>query len=213
MALTTAELFDDIGERYDDAFEDRTEQMKSLEWMLSNLPPGSKTLDIGCGPGTIVATISERGHDALGIDVSPVMVSAAQKKAPLARFEVADFVSWSAAPGTFDGITMYFALIPNVSQQDIRDAVAKVHTMLKNGGLFVYASVAVSGEKVSTQFLGRPTIGSSFNVEETVDMIRKAGFQVEDSSDFVFQPKWIEGLCRPEEAAAEPHVFVCSRKP
>jgi len=41
----------------------------------------SKILDIGCGTGSLSVLLSRLGHDVTGIDLSPVMIEHAQRKA------------------------------------------------------------------------------------------------------------------------------------
>ncbi|MCX4695411.1 bifunctional 2-polyprenyl-6-hydroxyphenol methylase/3-demethylubiquinol 3-O-methyltransferase UbiG [Streptomyces sp. NBC_01408] len=45
---------------------------------------GDSVLDVGCGPGRLVAALAARGHRALGIDVSPEAVARAERLGGLA---------------------------------------------------------------------------------------------------------------------------------
>ncbi len=49
---------------------------------------GGPVADIGCGPGHITAHLRQLGVDAFGIDLSPGMISVAQRDHPGVRFEV-----------------------------------------------------------------------------------------------------------------------------
>lgn len=213
-SLRTNQLFDSVGHLYDVAFEDRTEQHKSVDWLLRQLKPGSRILDVGCGPGAVAAKMSEAGHDVLGIDVSEVMVAAAKKQAPKATFEKRDFLrEFAAQPGSFDAITMYFTLISDVSQAQIQQGMQKVYTLLREGGVFCYASVNASNDKAAAHFLGRPMVASGFNKEETLNVLQKVGFTIEQHTENLFQPKWVDGLqCSPDQVSKEPHIFVYARK-
>lgn len=66
--------------------------------------PG-RLLDVGCGPGFMVATARARGWDAMGVDVNPWAVTHARQELDLdvreATLEGAGFDS-----GTFDAVTM-----------------------------------------------------------------------------------------------------------
>ncbi|NVH73584.1 methyltransferase domain-containing protein [Paraburkholderia sp. JPY432] len=50
------------------------------DWLATNVPRAGRLthqiVDIGCGRGEWLSYVRERGHDAIGIDVSPVMVKA-----------------------------------------------------------------------------------------------------------------------------------------
>jgi trans-aconitate methyltransferase len=60
--------------------------------VVSLLAPqsGERILDLGCGTGHLTAQIAASGAQALGIDRSPEMVTAARKAYPNLKFEVAD---------------------------------------------------------------------------------------------------------------------------
>lgn len=54
------------------------------------VPPGSRVLDGGCGPGRIGAELHERGHTVVGVDVDPVLIAAAAEDHPGPRWVVGD---------------------------------------------------------------------------------------------------------------------------
>ena len=54
------------------------------------LPPGSRVLDAGCGPGRVGAVLHERGHTVVGVDADPVLIAAAEADHPGPRWLVAD---------------------------------------------------------------------------------------------------------------------------
>lgn len=51
---------------------------------------GSRILDAGCGPGRVGATLAERGHSVVGVDVDPALIAAAEEDHPGPRWVVAD---------------------------------------------------------------------------------------------------------------------------
>ena len=79
--------------------------------------PGEKTIDVGCGPGTIAILMANEvapGGEAVGIDASLEMIDVARKKAKrersTARFEPAAIESLPFADGYFDLATSTFML-------------------------------------------------------------------------------------------------------
>ncbi|MET0821739.1 MAG: class I SAM-dependent methyltransferase [Aeromicrobium sp.] len=54
------------------------------------VPPGSRVLDAGCGPGRLGAVLHERGHTVVGVDADPVLIAAAQDDHPGPRWLVGD---------------------------------------------------------------------------------------------------------------------------
>src|SRR5688572_13580280 len=64
-------------------------------------------VDLGCGPGTMTATLHDRwpGAHVHGIDSSPAMIAAARRRASdRLTFEQADLAQWQPAPESYDVI-------------------------------------------------------------------------------------------------------------
>jgi SAM-dependent methyltransferase len=60
--------------------------------MLDRLSPG-RVLDAACGTGAVASQLVERGHDVVGIDISPAMLDRARKAVPGATFLLGDITS------------------------------------------------------------------------------------------------------------------------
>jgi trans-aconitate 2-methyltransferase len=60
-----------------------------------------QVVDLGCGPGTLTATLAARWPDALvrGIDSSPEMIAAADELNAPVDFAVGDIRAWTPSPG------------------------------------------------------------------------------------------------------------------
>lgn len=50
----------------------------------------SRILDAGCGPGRLGSYLQDRGHDVVGIDVDPALITAAEADHPGPKFVVGD---------------------------------------------------------------------------------------------------------------------------
>ena len=61
------------------------------------LPPGSRVLDAGCGPGRVGAVLHERGHTVVGVDADPVLIAAAEEDHPGQRWLTADLAELDLA--------------------------------------------------------------------------------------------------------------------
>jgi ubiquinone/menaquinone biosynthesis C-methylase UbiE len=57
--------------------------------MLDRLSPG-RVLDAACGTGAVASQLVERGHEVVGIDLSPAMLDRARKAVPSATFLLGD---------------------------------------------------------------------------------------------------------------------------
>lgn len=73
------------------------------------VPPASRVLEIGCGPGHLAARLSRRGLDVIGLDLDPAMIERARANASRAAnaaarwaFVVGDVASLPFADGHFD---------------------------------------------------------------------------------------------------------------
>lgn len=54
------------------------------------VPPRSRVLDAGCGPGRLGAVLYERGHTVVGVDADPALIEAAEADHPGPCWLVAD---------------------------------------------------------------------------------------------------------------------------
>jgi SAM-dependent methyltransferase len=82
--------------------------------IVNQTTPSSRSviLDIGCGTGHHVASLSSKGLDVLGIDISPSMINKAKQNFPDYKFDVVDATNGNAfEPDTYTHILcMYFTI-------------------------------------------------------------------------------------------------------
>lgn len=101
---------------------------------------GGRVLDVGLGAGRVAVELQRRGHDVVGIDVSPLTVRVARrqgvKKAQVLRFE-----DVGPTLGTFDTVVLYmnnFGLF--ASQVKARQLLRKLHSLTSASGRIVATS-------------------------------------------------------------------------
>lgn len=58
---------------------------------------GSRVLDAGCGPGRVGSHLATAGHEVVGVDIDPVLISAAEHDHPGATWLVADLAELDLA--------------------------------------------------------------------------------------------------------------------
>jgi SAM-dependent methyltransferase len=96
----------------------------------ADLGSARRVLDIGCGAGTLLEAAAAAGAEAVGADISPVMVEAARRRVPAATVVTADAQTadlLAAAPGPpFDRVVSRFGVMffaePAAAFANIRSA-------------------------------------------------------------------------------------------
>ncbi|GEC02475.1 methyltransferase [Streptomyces spinoverrucosus] len=200
-----ATAFDAIGAAYEKAFAGSDAHRASLEWLLAQLEPGSRVLDVGSGTGRPTAqTLAEAGHDVLGVDVSPVMVDLASRQVPGAAFQCADIRELPLADGSFDAVCVYFSLL-QMSREEQSALVRRLARAVRSGGHLVLATVPLDVQDVEAVFMGQPVRVTSFGAEEFAAMAGGAGLTVLRQDRTVFTPAH-------PEAIPEPHLFLYCRR-
>jgi SAM-dependent methyltransferase len=82
--LDTQRAFDGVASDYDRANAENAIlcAMRARVWAAvdAHVAPGSRLLDLGCGPGCDAARFAAQGHHVTAIDWSPAMVAAARRR-------------------------------------------------------------------------------------------------------------------------------------
>ncbi|WP_370415961.1 class I SAM-dependent methyltransferase [Streptomyces fradiae] len=206
-ALTAEELFDEVGLGYEKAFGHLPEQLAAVDWLLDRLPRGARVLDVGSGTGRPVAELLDRaGHAVTGIDVSGTMVDLARRQVPGARFERCDVREFTGPEGGFDAVCAFFPLLM-MDRAGAADALRRMTSWLKPGGLLVSATVPADVEDVEIVWMGHRARVSSFSAEEFVRLLREeCGLDVLHQAVSEFRP---DG----PSAVPEEQLFCYARRP
>ncbi len=101
------------------------------------VPPGSRVLDAGCGPGRVGAELHARGHTVVGVDVDPLLIDAAQEDHPGPTWQVADLVELDLRDEPFDAAVIAGNVMVFVAPGSERDVLARVAAHVKPGGVVV----------------------------------------------------------------------------
>ncbi len=133
-------MFDRIAPRYDALNRVLTFRM-DVGWRRDavrtlGLSAGARVLDLACGTGDLCRTLTDAGHEPVGVDFSAGMLRAAHTNAPLVR---ADAMQLPFASETFDGLTCGFALRNFAA---LAPMLAECSRVLRPGGRVALLDVA-----------------------------------------------------------------------
>lgn len=204
--LTAAQLFDAVGQGYEEAFGRPPAVDEGVRLLLDRLSPHARVLDIGSGTGRPVAEdLAAAGHDVLGVDVSATMVDLARGQVPNARFVHADIREWETEDASWDAVCAFFPFL-QMTRDEVVALLGRIARWLKPGGLLVLVTVPMDVEGLDVPFLGHTVRLTSFATPDLIGRIGEAGLTVLDSRSTVFSPDR-EG--QPDEE----HLLVLARRP
>jgi uncharacterized protein YceH (UPF0502 family) len=133
--------YDTVASAYADHLVDELHSLPFETWLLDRVfahTSGQPVVEVGSGPGHVTAYLADRGADAMGIDLSPAMVTEARRRFPGRSFEVGDLrrlsrpatsVGWAAVLG-------WYSLI-HLAASELPDAVAALVRPIAPGGWLV----------------------------------------------------------------------------
>ena len=129
---------------FEHAFYAGAEAAEEVAELLSWRPAPQRLLDIGCNAGVHALEWARLGAEVVGVDVAPVAIDLARRRAegrpgPRARFEVADllegrFDRW----GRFDLVTALGGVFNCIGRADLVPAFRAVRDALTPDGEFVF---------------------------------------------------------------------------
>ncbi|MFD9084777.1 class I SAM-dependent methyltransferase [Streptomyces erythrochromogenes] len=202
---SAAEVFDALGERYEELFGQVPGQIEALDWLTARLPAGARVLDVGSGTGRPTAeTLVRAGCDVTGIDVSPAMVALARARVPGARFEQADVRTYTPPTGGFDAVCSFFPLLV-MDQPEVAAALDRMASWTAPGGYFVMATVPGDIRGLDIEWMGHEVTVSSLSTEDHLARLADRGLEVLHHHTATFRPA--DDLAVPEE-----HLFCYARR-
>jgi SAM-dependent methyltransferase len=138
------DYFDRTADEYADRASARTSNLSSLIFqrrretvleLLDDSGVRGTVLDFGMGPGVFAAEIADRGFDFIGVDISPEMVTRAEKLGvPRATYVVGDLDSLGRFRESADAV-LAIGLIDYL--EDPEDGLRRLSECLKPGGVLI----------------------------------------------------------------------------
>ena len=137
-------------------------------------------LDVGCGPGTVTAHLTELGLDASGVDLSPRMVEHAHRQYPDLRFSVASATDLDLAPASLGGVLGWWSLF-NLPRESLPGVLRAFAEALVPGGQALIGTHVGDGDLRRTEgYGGLPVSWTThlYRPEELAGMLVETGLEV-----------------------------------
>jgi len=112
-------------------------EQATIESLLHGLPHG-RALDAACGTGRITALLAALGHDVIGTDTSPEMLSVARRKLPDVDLRHGDVQDLPFDDRSFDVVTCSLAL---AHFEKLDPAIDELTRVTKPGGRVVISDI------------------------------------------------------------------------
>ena len=110
---------------------------RSVKWLISVIPAGSKILDIGCGPGLYTKRLSDIGYNVTGMDYSKRSIAYAKSQDSKTEYIYQNYLELEY-DDKFDAVILIYCDYAALTADERKTLVAKVYKALKPGGLFIF---------------------------------------------------------------------------
>ena len=105
------------------------------------VPPRSRVLDAGCGPGRVGAELAARGHQVVGVDADPALIAAAKADHRGPSWLVADLAVLDLAelgePEPFDAAVLAGNVLAFVAPGSEPDVLRRIAAHLRPDGVLI----------------------------------------------------------------------------
>jgi SAM-dependent methyltransferase len=186
------QAFNDVGDSYDRVAEEYALRISGeleykpldrqlLDRFAEQVQGLGPVCDLGCGPGHVARYLHERGVRVTGLDLSAEMVEQARRLNPGVEFRRGNMLSLDLEDGAWGGIAAFYSII-HVPRTEIAVALAEIKRVLSPGGVLLLA-FHVGDETVHLdEWWGQPVSLDFrfFRPEDMADLLRRAGFEVEE---------------------------------
>lgn len=110
---------------------------RSVTWLKSIIPAGSRILDLGCGPGLYTKRLSDAGYDVTGIDYSKRSIAYAKSQDAKTEYLYKNYLEIDFTD-MFNAVTLIYCDYAALTPDERQTLVQKVYKALKPGGLFIF---------------------------------------------------------------------------
>lgn len=197
----TAKFWDGIAEKYAKSpIRDMESYEHTLQRTASYLKPTDQVLELGCGTGRTALRLADHVDTITASDVSPGMLAVGRRLAQEQKTQNVNFVQAEAnqpPDWTYD-VVMTFNLLHLV--QDLNATLARVHQVLKPGGLFISKTPCLAQGGLGFKFgllklllpvmqlVGKAPYVNQFDIKTLESTVGNAGFEIIESGNFPVTP-------------------------
>ncbi len=186
----STKFWDKIAERYSkQPIADEAAYQKKLKVTREYFRPDMEVLEFGCGTGSTAITHAPYVKHIHAIDISSKMIEIAQGKADAEKvtnvtFEQSTIEEISVSDQTLDAVLALSILHLLENKEGV---IAKVHRMLKPGGIFVTSTACIGDTMMRFlklivpigKFLGLMPLVKVFTTKELEDSFTDVGFEID----------------------------------
>lgn len=163
----------------------KTAPPDELGFYLSYAKPGDRILEPLCGSGRFLVPFLERGFDIRGVDLSGEMLEKLRRKAPDAVVWEMDMLGFEPEE-QFDYIFISSGSISLFTDRDAcRSVLAKVRSILKKGGRFVFAAETMADRCPDS---GDYQVTASAETASGETLVLKTKYRYDEASQTQFSP-------------------------
>ena len=206
MTDQSAKFWDKIAKRYAKSpIADEAAYQKKLQITRDYFQPSMEVLELGCGTGSTAIAHAPFVKHIQATDISSKMLEIAQDKADAQNIGNVTFkqstVEELSVPDQTQDAVLALSVLHLLENKE--EAIAKVHKMLKPGGLFITSTVCLGDTMKFFKFIG--PIGKFFGLMPLVKVFTVK--ELEDSltaADFKIDHQW-----QPAKGKA---VFIVAKK-
>ncbi|MFC7080659.1 class I SAM-dependent methyltransferase [Halorussus caseinilyticus] len=195
----TIATYQSVADEYRERHGDRSQIRELAEQFVDALEPvtrgdsaeSPRVADVGCGPGWESATFADRGHEVVGVDLTPAFLRTATDRAPDAAFVRMDMRALGLAADAFDGLWACASFL-HVPREDAPATLREFRRVLRPGGAMLLSVARGDGEKVGDSYDDDRRRFTLYRADRLRELADDAGFSVESVSD----GDWVQLLAR-----------------
>jgi len=148
-----------------------------LDDLAARLPAGAHMLDLGCGNGSKLSRLGDRGFELTGVDIPREQLRLAGDAVRAATFVHGDFAEVDFEPERFDAVTALYSVV-HVPREEHEALFRRIRSWLAPRGLFLASLSHARSEDWTGEWLGVEMFFSGHDAETNRGLIRDAGLEL-----------------------------------